>query len=305
LENNLFIYYVRGDEMGFIDSLKNGKFVILCEIDPPKGIDTSGLFEKADLLKGRVDALLVTDMPSAVMKIGSLTVSYLLKGRGFDAIYHLSCRDRNALALQSDLLSAAALGIENVYITEGDDITLGDHPRSKPVNEISADEFLGIVKKLQEGHDYAGNELEGVPRFNVGTLLNSNAQGSAIDDEFAKMEERVKQGVAYFITPAIFDLKSFEKFMKRVRSNYKVPVIAELILLKSVATARFLNRHVPNVTVPDAIIDRLYSAGDKVMESITITAELIRGLKNLCDGVHILALGWESKLPDFLDAVGG
>jgi methylenetetrahydrofolate reductase (NADPH) len=296
---------MRGDEMGFIDSLNKGKFVVLCEIDPPKGIDTSRLFETADLLKGRVDALLVTDMPSAVMKMGSLAVSYLLKDRGFDVIYNLSCRDRNALALQSDLLSAAALGIENVFITEGDDITLGDHPRSVPVNEIGVDAFLRVVKGLQEGHDYADNELEGIPTFNVGSLLNSNAQDKAMDEELVKMEERVKQGVSYFITPAIFDLKSFEKFMKKARSNYKVPIFAELILLKSVATARYLNRHVDNVSVPDVIIDRLYSAGDKVMESIAITAELIRGLKDLCEGVHILALGWESKLPDFLDAVGG
>jgi len=291
--------------MGFIESVKNGTFVVLCEITPPKGSDVSSVFQTADLLKGRVDALLVADMPSAVMRLGSVTMSSLLKETGLDVICNLSCRDRNVLALQSDALSAAALGIENLYITEGDDIRLGDHPKAQAVNEIDCDTFLDVLTGLQRGTDFAGNELETSPRFNIGMGINAHVSGESLDEELEIIGGRLNRGAAFFITTPIFDLKSFEVFVKRVKQNYSVPVIAELILLKSVATARYLNRHVENVTVPDEIIDRLYSAGDKIMESIAITTGLIRELRNLCDGVHLLALGWESKVPDFLEAVGG
>ncbi len=291
--------------MGFIESVKNGTFVVLCEITPPKGSDVSNVVKTANLLKGRADALLVADMPSAVMRLGPVTMSYLLKETGVDVICNLSCRDRNVLALQSDALSAAALGIENIFISEGDDIQLGDHPKAQAVNELDCDTFLDVLAGLQRGTDFAGNELDTSPRFNVGMSMNAHVSGESLDAEIELMGKRLESGAAFFITTPIFNLKSFEPFVKKVKEHYSVPVIAELILLKSVATARYLNRHVENVTVPDEIIDRLYSAGDKVMESIAITTGLIRELKNLCDGVHLLALGWEAKVPDFLEAVGG
>lgn len=288
--------------MGFMDSINKKEFVTLCEINTPKGVDTRGLYEVTNLLKGRADALMITDMPSAVMRMGSLSASYLLKERGFDTIYNITCRDRNLLAIQSDILGASALGIENIYITNGDDITMGDHPRSKPVMEVDDSMLLSLLKRLQEGYDTSGNELEGAPKFNTGAYINSNARVHALEHELGKMEEKIKQEVAFFITPAIFDLKSFEEFISKIKPYNRAPVIAEVILLKSVATARFINRHVENVSVPDEVIDRLHSAGDKLAESIAITGELIKGLKKLCSGVHIVSLGWESKLPLFLDA---
>ncbi len=287
--------------MGFIDSLNRGEFVKICEIITPKGTDMSALYNTAQNLKGRADAFLVTDMPNAVMSMGSLAASCLLKQKGFEPIYNISCRDRNLLAIQSDLLSASALGLENIYITDGDDITLGDHPGSTPVNEINSAKLISLAKRLQEGYDSSGSELAGRPKFHVGAYVNSNAKVHALDLEIDQMEDKIKQEVAYFITPAIFDLKPFEEFMGRVRKRYKVPIIAEVILLKSVATAKFINKHIDNVRVPDEIIDRMQAAGDKLAESISITAEIIKGLRDICDGIYVVSLGWESKIPAYFD----
>ncbi|MFC1670422.1 methylenetetrahydrofolate reductase [Spirochaetota bacterium] len=290
--------------MGLQDSLNDGKFAVIAEIDPPKGCETAGLFEKTDPIKGRVDALLVTDMPSAVMKLGSLSVSYLLKERGFDTIFNLTCRDRNVLALQSDLLNASALGIENIYITRGDEISLGDHPRVCVVNEVNEVEMLSIVRGLEEGKDWAGNKLESSPKFNTGSYLNLNMKGEELENEMREVGEKHQQGASFFITPAVFDPESFGESIEKIRKVIDVPIIAEIILLKSVATARFLNKHVDHITVSDSIIDRMYSAGDKLAESMSITADIIKGLRGLCEGIKIVPLGWEEKLPSFFDAAG-
>jgi 5,10-methylenetetrahydrofolate reductase len=288
--------------MGFVDSINSKKFNVLAEIDPPKGIETAKMFETADMLKGRVDAIILNDMPSAVLTMGSLAASFLLKEKGIDTIFNILCRDRNILALQSDILSAAALGIENLYINVGDDISYGDHPQARPVNEIDDTRLLTIVSQLQEGSDAAGNRINGNPRFNIGVAINSGATGADLDKEFKAMEEKAKTGASYFISSPVFDLKAFEEFTETARKAVSVPIIAEVLVLKSVATARYINKHVNGINVPDEYVDRLYSAGDKQKESITITAELIRGLKEICEGVNIKAMGWEEKIPAYLDA---
>lgn len=289
--------------MGFTERMSNGEFVKVCEIDPPKGVDTSEFFETADMLKGRVHGILVADLPGAVMKMGSLAASFLLKERGFETIFNISCRDRNVLALESDILSAYALGIRNLYIVDGVDIKSGDHPNAQPVNNVNSLELLSIVKRLKEGFDSGGNELTGKPDFYSGIFVNSNAKVHALDLEIAKLEEKIRQEADFVITPAVFDLKAFEGFIKKVRKSYRIPIIAEIILLKSVATAKFINKHVEGVMVPDAIIERLYSAGDKQAESIAIAVDLIKGLKDLCQGVKIVPLGWEAKVPAVISGI--
>jgi len=293
----------KGYLMGLMERMSNGQFVKICEIDPPKGIDTGEFFRTADMLKGRVHNLLVADLPGAVMKMGSLAASFLLKERGFEPIFNLSGRDRNVLALESDILSAYALGIRNLYIVDGVDIRSGDHPNALSVNNVNSLELLSIVKRLREGFDSGGNELTGKPDFYSGIFVNSNAKVHALDLEMSKLEEKIRQEAGFVITPAIFDLKAFEEFIKKVRKAYSIPVIAEVILLKSVATAKFINKHVEGVMVPDAIIERLYSAGDKQAESIAIAVDLIKGLKDLCQGVKIVPLGWEVKVPAVISGV--
>jgi len=290
--------------MGFMDELAKGEFVKLCEIDPPKGVDAAELFQTADILKGRIDALLVTDLPNAVMKMGSLAASFLLKEKGFDVICSITCRDRNVIALQSDILSAFALGIRNLYITDGTDIKSGDHPKASPVNEINSMELLSIIKRLKEGYDSGGNEITGKPDYNTGIFVNSNAKVHALDLELRKLEEKINNEAAFVITPAIFDVKLFEGFINKLNKLYKIPVIAEVILLKSVATAKFINKHIDNVMVPEPVIERMYSAGDKQAESIAIAVDIIRELRNICHGVKIVPLGWEAKVPAIIGEVG-
>lgn len=283
--------------MGIVNRMGTGEFVVLCEVDPPKGADTEEFYRTADMLKGRINGIVVPDMSGAVMKMGALAASYLLKEKGFDVIYNVCCRDRNVLALQSDILSAYALGIRELYISDGVDIKLGDHPGAKPVFEVDSLGLLSIVKRLNQGFDYGGNEISGRPDFDAGVFVNSNARIHALELEINRLEEKIEQEAAFVITPAVFALDEFEEFIKRLRKVSNIPVIAEVILLKSVATAKFINKHIENVTVPDILLDRMYSAGDKAAESIAIAVDLIRELKQLCQGVKIVPLGWEVKVP--------
>lgn len=288
--------------MGLVDSLKKEKFVIIAETDPPKGAKADSLIETADLLKGRVDALLVTDMPSAVMKMSPVAACSLLKRSGHETICNISCRDRNILALQSDVLGAAALGIENFLISDGEDISFGDHPRAMQVREIMADDLLGISSRLKEGADFAGNRLESSPIFYTGAMVNPGAAGEEFEQEIARLQIIEKEGTSFLVTPPLFDAAALGEFINKIREKCSLPVIASTIVLKSVATARFLNLHVEGVTVPDSTIDRLYSAGDKFKESIMISADLVREFRNVCQGVNIMAMGWEARIPAILDA---
>ena len=167
--------------------------------------------------------------------------------------------------------------------------------------EVDAAQLLSITKALQGGSDLEANSLDGSPQFNVGAYLNIKGDGNIFDITVEEVEDQVQNDVSFLITPAIFDLTAFERVLQKVK-HLNVPIIASVILLKSVATARFLNKHVDNVYVPDTIIERLYTAGDKQKESMTITAELINGMKNLCHGVNIMAMGWEDKIALYLDA---
>ncbi len=290
--------------MNIIEKLKSGKFVYLSEINPPKGTDFTEFHSIAGLVRNRVDALYVTDMQGAVMRMGSIAASCELIANGYDVLCNFSCRDRNVLALQGELLGAVSLGIKNIYITDGEDITSGDHPKGKEVYETGSDGLVAIAKKMQDGFDFTGNKLTGAPSFHMGTSLNSSFTGDAMDAELRRMDEAVNGGVDYFITPAVFDLERYGKFVKKVRDHSNIPVLSELILLKSVATARFINKHVANINVPELIIERLQRAGDKQLESIAITSEIISGLREICQGVVIIPLGWEMKLPVFLEAIG-
>jgi 5,10-methylenetetrahydrofolate reductase len=285
--------------MGFQESLIAGKFVVTSEIGPPKGTRVEEMLADAQLLRGRVDAINVTDLQSSVMRLGSLAVCHLLKERGIDPIFQVTCRDRNRLALQADLLSAAVLGIRNVLALTGDYASLGDHPQAKPVFDLDSVSLLGVVKKLQGGTDMAGNALQGAPKFFVGAVVNPG--GNPPEAQIIKMEKKMKEGASFFQTQGVYDIPAFEKFMKKV-APLKVPVLAGIILLKSAGMARFMNKNVAGVFVPEPLIQRMAKAEDRVKTSIEIAAALIQGLKGLCQGIHLMPIGWESKVPLVLDA---
>ncbi|HUV56921.1 MAG TPA: methylenetetrahydrofolate reductase, partial [Dehalococcoidales bacterium] len=254
--------------------------------------------------KGKVDAANVTDQQSSVMRLGSLAVSHLLKQRGLDPIFQVTCRDRNRLALQSDLLSAWVLGIENVLAITGDVPSLGDHPQAKSVYDLDSVQLLWVIQRLNEGYDMMGNELKGKTNFFPGAVVNPGADTEpAFELQLIKMEKKINQGAKFFQTQAIYDVDAFAKFMKRVE-GFNTPVLAGIIPLKSAGMARYMNKNVAGVFVPDELIKRMAEAEDKTQTGIEIAANLIKELKGMCPGVHIMAIGWEKKVPAILDAAG-
>ena len=290
--------------MSFREALESGKFLVTAEVGPGKGTEVEHLLKDADIIKDRVDAINVTDLQSSVMRLGSLAVCHMLKDRGIDPIFQVTCRDRNRLALQSDLLSAWALGIKNVLSLTGDHPTMGDHPNAKPVFDLDSVTLLEVLGTLNSGRDMAGNELQGTPDLFPGAVVNPGADNeAAMDLQIVKMEKKIEAGAKFFQTQGVYDLDSFEKFMKRVE-GLDTKVLVGIILLKSVGMARFMNKNVAGVFVPEPLIQELKAAEDKAQASINIAVRLIKGMKDLCHGFHIMALGWESKIPPILDEVG-
>jgi methylenetetrahydrofolate reductase (NADPH) len=289
--------------MSFKEQLESGKFVVVAELQPPKGNDLSELYEHADLLKGRVDAINVPDLQNAIMRLGSLSVCTLLKARGLETVYNLSCSDRNRLALQSELLNASALGIENILVLQGDPPSIGDHFEARAVFDLDVIGLLGATKRLQEGYDLVGNDLQGKPDFCVGALINAAARGHVLDLEIMDMEKKIRLGVQFFFTHSIYDVSLFESFVKKA-AQFKVPIIAGVTLLKSVGMARYVNKHVEGAFIPDSVIDRLLKASDKQKASVEIAGGLIRALKPLCQGIQIIPIGWEKQIPALLEYAG-
>jgi 5,10-methylenetetrahydrofolate reductase len=289
--------------MTFKECLDSKRFAVIVELQPPKGSDISEVFQNAELLKGRVDAINVPDLQNAIMRLGSLSVCALLKAKGMEVIYNLSCSDRNRLALQSELLNAAALGLKNVLLLQGDHPSIGDHFEAQPVFDLDVTGLLGAAKRLQEGYDLMGNDLLGKPKFCVGTMVNAAAKGHVLDLEVTDMEKKIRMGADFFFTHSVYDVNVFEAFAKKV-AHFKVPIIVGVTLLKSVGMARYVNKHMEGASIPDSIIDQLMKASDKKQASAEIAGHLIKTLKPLCQGIQIIPIGWENLIPGVLDAVG-
>ena len=289
--------------MSLQERLESGRFVVVAELQPPKGNNLSEVFETSEVLKGRVNAVNIPDLQNAIMRLGSLAACVLLKARGVETILNLSCSDRNRLALQSELLNASALGLSNLLILQGDPPSIGDHFEAKAVFDLDVVGLLAGAKRLQEGYDLAGNDLQGKPHFFVGTQVNASAKGHVLDLEVMDMEKKIRQGVDFFFTTAVYDVGPFEAFAKKV-AHFKVPMIVGVTLLKSVGMARYINKHIEGACIPEADIDRLMKASDKQKASIEIAGDLVRGLKPLCQGIQIIPIGWEKQIPALLDHVG-
>ncbi len=287
--------------MSITELVKQGKFVVTAEIGPPKGVDIQEMLETAEMIRGRVDAINATDQQSSAMRLGSLATCCILKQKGLEPVFQVTCRDRNRIALQSDLLSASVLGIENVLCLTGDHVSLGDHPQAKPVFDLDSVSLLRAAKELEQGKDLAGKELEGSPRFCLGAVVSPASE--PVEPQIIKMEKKVKAGAEFIQTQAVYEPKKFEEFMKAA-AHLKVPVMVGIVLLKSAGMARFMNKNVAGVHVPDNLIEEMDEAEDRAKKSIEIAARLIKEMKSMCQGVHIMAIGWERKVPEVLDAAG-
>ena len=286
-----------------LENLVGGEqFLLIAELEPPKGVDTAEFEKNAEALRGRVQAVLVPEMSGAIMRMGSIGASHLLKQKGIETIVSMNCRDRNRLALQADMLSAFALGLENLMLVEGDQISGGDHIDAQPMKDLDLISALEVSKKLQKGVDAAGNELAGPPRFIVGSEVNAGLSGSALEVEVMGMEKKIKAGAQYFFTPTIYDLNAIEGFMKKV-APFKIPIFPRVTVLNSVGMARFMCRHLDGVLIPDGTLDRLGKAPDKTKEGIAIAADAIKAIRAIAGGVLLVAIGGQERLTAVVEQI--
>jgi len=291
--------------MKITELFERGEFVVSAEIGPPKGFHIDELVEEAKTYLSGITAVNVTDNQSSVMRLGSLATCKILKDAGLNPIFQLTCRDRNRIALQSDLLSAAALGIDNVLLLTGDHPKVGDHPQAKPVFDLDSVSLLYTAKKLEEGEDLGGNKLIGEPpKFAKGAVVSPCSD--SVDAQLAKMERKVMAGADYFQTQAVYEPEKFIKFMEKAKQFGK-PVQLGIVIPKTAAMAKFMNANVAGIHVPDEMIAELKADPKRAKAGITgveIAARIIKECKPYCQGVHIMALGWESKVPDILKLAG-
>jgi methylenetetrahydrofolate reductase (NADH) len=285
----------------FAEAIDSGRFLVTAELNPPKGTDLTDLLRKAERLRGWVDAFNLTDSASAIMTMAPIAAASLLKQHGFEPILQITGRDRNRIAIQGDMLAASALGVQAVLCMGGDPPGAGDHPDAKPVFDLDTIAIIQAAASLVAGKDMYGHELKGNAAFMPGAVANPGAPD--LEKELTRMEEKIEAGARFFQTQAVYDVKAFEAFMKGA-SKLKVPVIAGHIVLKSGDMARRLNATLPGVAVPETLIDELDSASDKPAKSIEIGGRLISQLKESAGGVHVMAIGWEARIPAILEAGG-
>lgn len=285
--------------MGLKESLKNKEFVLTAEVGPPKGTDITTMREHAKLIKNSVDAVNVTDNQSAVMRLTPLIASKILIDEGIDPVFQITCRDRNRLAIQSDLLGASTIGVKNVLALTGDHVNAGDHKEAKPVFDIESVQLLGVINSLNNGKDMMGNELKGKTDFFPGAVVTPESE--PIEPQLWKFEKKVAAGAKFFQTQAVFDLKRFEDFMK-VASRFDVKILIGILLLKSAGMAKYINNFVPGIKIPDETIQKLASSENQLKTGIDIAAETIKNAKNICHGAHIMAIGAEELVPEIISA---
>ena len=292
--------------MGLKEALSSGKFAVSCEFGPVKGTDTHEIKENIEILKSKVDAANVTDQQSSVMRLSGLVTAALCVQGGLEPIFQMTCRDRNRIALQSDLLGAWVMGIKNVLALTGDLPSLGDHPMAKPVFDLDSVTLLQTITALNGGKDLSGNELKGAPAFFPGAVVKvENNTEASFELQIAKMKKKVAAGAKFFQTQACYDPKSFEKLMRRV-DKFGVPVMIGVIPLKNAGSAKYMNANVAGIHVPDELIDIMAKASkeDREKVGIQMAADLIKKMKPMCQGVHIMAVAWEKKVPEIMALAG-
>lgn len=287
----------------FEEKLNSNGFLVTTEVGPPKGVDTTEMIHLIDMLKNRVDAINVTDHQSSVMRFPSLGGCLLVKERGGEPVLQITCRDRNRLAIEADLLFAYSRGITNVLCLTGDSIDVGDHKEAKPVFDLDSVQLLRLARTLESGRDLGGNELKGAPQFCLGASVHPEAD--FIEPQLIKFEKKVAAGAQFFQTQGIFDVASLRRFMQYA-SQFPVKILAGIIVLASARMAKYMNENVPGIIVPQTTIDELSNVekGKGLQKGIEIAARLIRTIReeNICHGVHIMAVGNERIVPELLEA---
>ena len=291
--------------VSFKEKLDSGKFVITSEIAPPKGTNLEKMYHHIEMLKDKVDALNVTDHQSSVMRFPSIGGCMAIREHDGEAILQMTCRDRNRMSLQAELMLAYTRGITNVLCLTGDAVPVGDHKEAKGVFDLDSVQLLRTIRTMESGYDLGGNELDGVVEFCSGAIVTPEA--NPLEPQLMKFEKKVEAGAVFFQTQAVYDLDNFTSFMKYAR-RFPVKILAGIVLLSSARMAKYMTENVPGIFVPQVLIDELSSApkGEVLAKGIEIAGRMIATLKkdSICDGVHIMAIGKEEVVPDILAAAG-
>ena len=282
------------DKSRLEEALDAGQFAITAEICPPRGTDTARFIEKAKILKGKIVAANVTDNQRAVMRLSSLASAVILLKEGVEPVFQMTCRDRNRLALQSDILGAWALGVKNILALTGDDVSFGDHRGAKAVFDLDAPQLVDLVKTLNSGINLNGKELRGASGFYLGAVVTPQAE--PWEPEQIKFEKKIAAGARFFQTQAIYDMDKFKRFFE-IAERFDVKVLGGILLIKSAKMAHFLNKNVPGVDVPAKLIEELEGASDQLEKGIEIASRQVKELKSFCHGAHIMAISQEESVP--------
>lgn len=290
----------------FKKKIENKEFVVTAELEPPKGTDIVEFKEKALIIKDWIDAVNVTDNQRAMLRLSSAAGCTILKNMGLEPVFQVTSRDRNRLAIQSDLLGVNALGIKNVLSISGDYPTLGDHPGAKIVYDVDSVHILDIISSMNMGVDMQGRQLEGATDFFCGAVFNPNVDVQ--EPQLIKIRLKVDQGARFFQTQIIYDIDKFKQFIDQFKDygveRDNIAILAGILPLKSAKNAKFINKNVPGVDIPQWMIDELEIASDPKRLGLELAADLIIKLKSVCNGVHIMTIGKERTIPELLSIAG-
>ena len=282
------------------EGLEKKRFVVTSEIQPPVDTDIKELLKNIEKIRGRLDGVTVPEFELEGVVTDSIGACKILRENKFDPVLQTTCREKNRLDLQTYLLKASEQGVKNILAFTADYRITGDSLQEIMFFHVDSGKLFSVVDSLKEGQDVVGREVEKRDFF-VGSGIDAGWGKNVPDLELKEMEEMVKLGTGYFLSTPVFDLDEFQKFMKRVEP-FGIPVIAEVILVRTAGMAHFINRHLKQGLVPQEIIQKLAEAPLKEKASIEIFTDIIKGLKDICQGVHLIPVGWEEKLPKFLDA---
>ena len=285
----------------FSNELATPNFLVTSELIPPKGTDLTDLVHKAQSLRGIVTAFNLTESHAARMSMDPVAAAHVLLDNGIEPIVQMTSRDKNRIAIQASILGAAALGISNILFMGGDPPKNGDHPDAKPVFDLFSSQLLEAAQALRSGTDLTGHHLHGTPVLTVGAVFNPGA--SNVSDEIENLRRKEDGGAEFFQTQAIFDPAVFDQFMEKARPTQ--PVLAGVIPIKSVKMAKYMNEKVPGIEIPASQIEEIQAAGSDDNQiaavSIDIAARTVRALRSVARGVHIMAIGWEDRIPAILE----
>ncbi|MFQ5964394.1 MAG: methylenetetrahydrofolate reductase [Candidatus Scalinduaceae bacterium] len=288
--------------------LKKGEFVVTSELGPPRGASREAVEKKAEILKGYADAFNLTDCQTAMVRLSSIASGVILINMDMEPVIQMTCRDRNRIAIQSDILGAAALGMKNLLCLTGDHQCFGDHPDAKGVFDVDSIQLLDIVRQMRDEKKFqSGEEIKIEPRLFLGAAENPFADPFKF--RAIRLAKKIKAGTDFIQTQIIYNIKKFEEWMNIVRDmglHKKVFILAGVTPIRSLGMAKYMKNNVPGMDVPDEIIKRLEGAEKKKAEGINICLEIIEQVRNIegVSGIHIMAIEWEDIVPEIVERAG-